>query len=101
MNSQSGTASKAAAKAKQSSTTLLTICSSHSSSILDVTSQIELRKNMRIQSNLLLTVFSSLSSMQLQNQSLIYQQNINKKQLLTIKTQNDEIIHKILFNKLK
>eukprot|EP01084_Bolivina_argentea_P268446 455935_1 len=54
---------------KQSATALLTICSSHSASILDVTSQVELRKADRIRDNLLLTVFSSLSSMQSLNKS--------------------------------
>merc|ERR1712228_1012092 len=79
---------------KQSATALLTICSSHSASILDVTSQVELRKADRIRDNLLLTVFSSLSSMQSLNRSLQKQQRMNKKQLQTIKTINDELVHK-------
>ena len=79
---------------KQSATALLTICSSHSSSILDVTSQVELRKADRIRDNLLLTVFSSLSSMQSLNKSLQKQQKYNRKQKLTINTLNDELSHK-------
>merc|ERR1712130_852387 len=82
------------ANPKQSATALLTICSSHSASILDVTFSVELRKADRIRDNLLLTVFSSLSSMQSLNRSLQKQQRMNKKQRQTIKTINDELIHK-------
>merc|ERR1719471_165095 len=76
---------------KRSATTLLTICSSHSASILDVTSQVELRKANHIRDNLLLTVFSSLTSMQSLNRSLQRQQRRNKKQELTIRNMNDEL----------
>eukprot|EP01084_Bolivina_argentea_P050535 92941_1 len=79
---------------KQSATVLLTICSSHSSSILDVTSQVELRKADRIRDNLLLTVFSSLSSMQSLNNNLRKQQKINRKQKQQIKILNDECNNK-------
>jgi len=79
---------------KQSATALLTICSSHSASILDVTSQVELRKADRIRDNLLLTVFSSLSSMQSLNRSLQKQQKYNRKQQLTVRTLNEELKHK-------
>merc|ERR1719242_1910443 len=79
---------------KQSATALLTICSSHSASILDVTSQVELRRADRIRDNLLLTVFSSLSSMQSLNRSLQKQQKHNRKQQLTIRSMTDELSHK-------
>ena len=82
------------ANPKESATALLTICSSHSASILDVTFSVELRKADRIRDNLLLTVFSSLSSMQSLNRSLQKQQRLNKKQRQTIKTINDELVHK-------
>lgn len=79
---------------RKSATTLLTICSSHSASILDVTSQVELRRADRIRDNLLLTVFSSLSSMQSLNRSLQKQQKHNRKQQLTIRSMTDELSHK-------
>lgn len=83
-----------AANPQQSATALLTICSSHSASILDVTSQVELRRADRIRDNLLLTVFSSLSSMQSLNRSLQKQQKHNRKQQLTIRSMTDELSHK-------
>jgi len=79
---------------KQSATALLTICSSHSASILDVTSQVELRRADRIRDNLLLTVFSSLSSMQSLNRSLQRHSKRVRKQQVTIKTLNEELTHK-------
>ena len=80
-------------ESKISATTLLTICTSHGSSVLDVTSQIELRKQNRIRNNLMLIVLNSIRSMQNLNHQLIKQKNINRKQKNVIKNLNDEIIY--------
>ena len=79
--------------AKLCSTTLLTICSTQAAAIMDVTSQVELRRAERIRKNLMLTVMGSMSSIQSLQRGLQTQINKNRKQTKKIDALKEELGH--------
>jgi len=74
-----------------SATIILGICGSSPGNILDVTSQIELRRAERIRKNLMLTVQSSLHSLRALNHVVTVQEHTNRKQLQYIDHLRDEL----------
>ena len=78
---------------KLCSTTLLTICSTQAAAIMDVTSQVELRRAERIRKNLMLTVLGSMSSIQSLQRGLQTQIHKNKKLNRKYDNLKEELTH--------